>query len=195
MFVGGHFLLAHKELRFLFPVALYAPFLIGMLLDDRPGLLAWLQGASLGRALVALTLALNVTGFVLRTLIPVRQEIGVQQAIYRHQPRRLLLVGGRDPFRIGGRPSLFYRDPRLEVANLTDVGGGVVPSMLRAPALVAWMAPATVDTSALRCVVLYRSLPAWAAREPVWSRIQWAEPQAWTLARCGGAPDSGGAGP
>jgi GPI mannosyltransferase 3 len=188
-FVGGHFLLAHKELRFLFPVVLYAPFMIGMFLDDRPRLLAWFQRAALGRVLVALTLALNVAGLVLRTMIPVRQEIGVQQAIYRHQPRRLLLVEGRDPFRIGGRPSLFYRDPELEVGSLTDAGGGVVPSMLRTPSLVVWMAPAMVDTTALRCVVLYRNLPAWAAREPVWSRIQWAEPQAWTVARCGGVPD------
>jgi len=185
-FVGGHCLLAHKELRFLFPVAVYAPFLIGMSLDDRPRLVAWFKGARLGQVLVALTLALNLTGFVLRTLLPARQEIGVQQAIYRHQPRRLLLVGGRDPFRIGGRRSYFYRDPRLDVANLTDVAGGVVPDMLRIPALVVWMAPMTIDTEALGCVVLYRSLPDWAAREPTWSRIQWAEPQAWTVARCGG---------
>ena len=109
----------------------------------------------------------------------------MQQAIYRHSPRRLLLVNGQDPFRIGGRPSHFYRDPRLEVANLTDVGGGVVPSMLTTPALVAFRG--SVGDNALgRCSVLYRSLPVWATREPVWSRIQWAEPQAWTLVRCGG---------
>lgn len=194
-FVGGHCLLAHKELRFLFPVALCAPLLIGMSLDDHPHLLAWLRGTRLGRVLVALTLLLNLTGFMLRTLLPARQEIGVQQAIYRHQPRRLLLVGGRDPFRIGGRPSHFYRDPRLEVANLTDVGGAVVPSMLRTPALVAWAGLVAVDTTAVRCVVLYRSLPRWAEQEPVWSRIQWAEPQPWTVARCDGAPETGAVAP
>jgi phosphatidylinositol glycan class B len=185
-FVGGHCLLAHKELRFLFPVVLAAPLLIGMALDDHPDVLAWLRSSRLGRGVVGLTLALNLGGFLVRTALPARQEIGVQQAIYRQQPRRLLLVRGVDPFRIGGRPSHFYRNPGLEIANLTDVGGGVVPSMLRAPALVAWSGLALPDAALARCVIVYRSLPKWAVREPVWSRIQWAEPQAWTVARCGG---------
>lgn len=187
-FLGGHCLLAHKELRFLFPIALFAAFLFGMLLDDHPNLLAWFRRASLGRALVVLILPLNLTGLMLRTLLPVRQEIGVQRAIYSTSPQRLLLVGGKDPFRIGGRPSHFYRPAAMEVADLVDSTGAVMLSASHPPSLVAWLAPDTVDTAALHCEVLYRSLPAWTAREPVWSWIAWAEPQLWTVARCGGDP-------
>jgi phosphatidylinositol glycan class B len=190
-FVGAHSALGHKELRFLFPLLLAAPFLLGLALDDYPEVLGWLLGARGGRVLLGVLAVLSGAAFLVRLLVPARHEIAFQRAIYHHAPQRLLLVGVSDPFRIGGLASHFYRDPRLQVVSLPDATGGPALALLREPALVAFPGRIEIDTSHLRCVELYRSFPPLVEREPIWSRLEWAHPHQWTLARCvavAGAP-------
>lgn len=183
-FFLSHCLLGHKELRFLFPLSLCAPFLIGMALDDYPAVTRWAFHAHWGRVLSGAILALNALGFGLRMSHPARQEIGLLRAIYYARPQRLLIVDGRDPFIIGTLRTSFYRDPALVTANLTDAGGGLIPDMLRQPALVATPMTAPLDTTGISCETLFTGEPEWVLRPAIWSRIQWAEPRPWRLARC-----------
>jgi phosphatidylinositol glycan class B len=179
-----HCVLAHKELRFLFPLVLSAPFLGFLALQQFPAATRWLFHTRPGRSVWVTLTVLNASAFAIRMLIPARQEIGVQRAIYNSTPKRLLTLRGKDPFIMGGLPSYFYRDPDLRTLSLTDASGPVVAETLRQPALLVTYPLEPADTADLNCEILYRTVPVWAQREPVWSRLQWAEPQPWTLARC-----------
>jgi phosphatidylinositol glycan class B len=183
-FFLAHCLLSHKELRFLFPLAPIASFVALAGVESYPWTRSWLWSVPRARPWWILLAGLNAAGFAIRTLVPAREQIGVQHAIYENTPRRLLIVAGKDPYVLGGLHSHFYRDPDLRIANLTDVGGATVAAEAREPSLVAFPPFVPVDTSSLSCRVLYRTLPEWAQREPVRSWLRWAEPGPWALARC-----------
>jgi hypothetical protein len=179
-----HCLLAHKELRFLFPLVPIAPFLGFLALEGSPKVTRRLFSGSVPCVAWGILAVLNAVGLVVRAVAPAHEIVAIQRAIYQSLPQRLLIVDGKDPCAFAGLHSYFYRDPTLQTANLTDAGGEIIAGALRTPALVALLWPASLDTSRLSCVVLHWTLPAWAQREPVWSWLQWARPRPWTLARC-----------
>ncbi|HXI19863.1 MAG TPA: hypothetical protein VNH46_02180, partial [Gemmatimonadales bacterium] len=188
-FVGAHVVLAHKELRFLFPLVLAVPILMGLALDQLPGLAAWATERRVGRALLVTLVGLDAVGLGLRLAIPARPEIALQQRVYRVAARRLLVVRGEDPYRLGGLSSYFYRPPGLEIVNLLEVDGRPEPSQLAAGGLVALLDTTRVDLSGLRCGVIYRAVPAWMERPRIWSLLHPVELRPWTLERC--APMAG----
>jgi hypothetical protein len=153
-------------------------------LEAYPWVTRWAFHTRSGRVVCGVLIVLNALGFLVRTALPARQEIGLQRAIYYSLPKRLLIVRGNDPYLIGGRPSHFYRDPAPEVGNLTDVGGRMVRGIIREPALIALPTGTPVDTVQLSCQALYQTFPDWVIQSPIWPRLTWAEPKPWTLRRC-----------
>src|SRR5262249_2368654 len=90
-FFAIHCLIAHKELRFLFPLAAFAPVLLvlGLAASEgaRRGLLARLWSARhgmIGRALAAL----NLLALAAFTLVPTRPQLGFQRFVRDHYPDR-----------------------------------------------------------------------------------------------------------
>jgi len=113
-FAVGHSLLAHKELRFLFPLGPLAAAVPPLLLFD-PGLrLERLRGwLSRHRATVALLAGLDLAFLAALLLVPVRHDLSVQIALYRDLVRDpntevVLLQGARlsEPC-----PVVFLRPP------------------------------------------------------------------------------------
>jgi phosphatidylinositol glycan class B len=183
-FFLAHSLLGHKELRFLFPVLLAVPFLVCLSLDALPAVEQWWRHSRAGRALWYVLVLLDAVGLVLRLAIPARPEIAVQRAIYYSGATRLLIVGREDPFEMAGLNTHFYRRPGLVTDSISASSWGSDAGGVLQPFVVASRHPIVADSGGVSCQVLYRSFPAWVTREPLWSRLQWAEPRQWTLARC-----------
>lgn len=179
-----HCLLAHKELRFLFPLALFAPFLAAQGLEALPAKVRHVASSAPARAAWAVVVLLNMVGLAVRTVLPARQEIAVERAIYDERLTTLLIVRGSDPFTVGDLHPHFYRDPRLEVRELTGVAEGVRNGAFLNTVMAVWTASRGFDTTAVNCRIVYHSFPSWALLEPLPSGLRWARSDPWTLARC-----------
>lgn len=183
-FFLAHTLLGHKELRFLFPIALLTPFLAAQGIEALPpGVLKALSSRA-ARPFWALLVGLDLAACLLRTVIPARHEVAIEQAIYDNDVRQLYIVEGRDPYIVGDLRITFYRDPRLQLTDLGTPNRTLLGLALRTPATLAWPAAAGFDPAELRCQVLYRSLPAWTRQGWSGRALRWANPNPWTLARC-----------
>jgi phosphatidylinositol glycan class B len=190
-FFAVHCLLAHKELRFLFPLAPLAPFLAAQGLEAMPSRVRHAASSAPARIAWAVLVLLNVVGLAVRTILPARQEIAVERAIYYEHATRLLIVHGKDPFTVGDLHPHFYRDPRTEVRELTGVAEGAGNGEFLKSVLSVWPASAGFDTTTLSCRIVYRSFPAWSLPEPLPVGWRWARSDPWTLAWCW-ARDLGG---
>jgi phosphatidylinositol glycan class B len=184
-FLAVHCILAHKELRFLFPLAPLAGFIACQSLDLVPRLLRWGVARPV-RPVVWALLAANGLGLILRAAVPPHPEVELQRAIYQSGARHLLIVGGQDPYALGGLRvvSHYYRRPDLVTVNLTDASGAAIPDELRHPGWVVWSDYAPLDTTAFRCQTAYQIVPSWARSGPLAGLIRPLEPANWVLARC-----------
>jgi phosphatidylinositol glycan class B len=115
-FVLVHTLLAHKEMRFLFPVAVLAPSLLALGwtgLTRAPRL-----SAHAGRALLKAAFALNLCVLVVWPLVPNRPEVGFQRFVYRRFPERFeAVLLARSPFQCAGLPMHFYWPRELKLSE------------------------------------------------------------------------------
>jgi len=185
-FVAVHCLIAHKELRFLFPLAPVLPFLAFQGLEALPALARQAVASPRARLGWWMLAGINAAALVLRCLLPAYQTIGLQRAIYDSAPHRLLIADGEDPYALGGLrvESHFYRPSGLVLANLTDAGGDIVAEELQSPSLVVWSGVFPFDASRIACRPIYQSEPDWSRWEPLHTLLAWARSDRWTLARC-----------
>ena len=179
-----HCLIAHKELRFLFPLAAFAPVLLVLGVapseNARHGLLARLWDARrrmVGRALTAL----NLLALAAFTLVPTRPQLGFQRFVREHYPDRFnaYLLGAASPWTGQGLRMHFFRPAslRLEpVASLDDIERRGLPAFL-----VVTDSCTPLEPHSYACVPLYRSLPC-ALHELTGNRTR--RIPAWDLYRC-----------
>ncbi len=180
-----HSLIAHKELRFLFPVALATPFLCVLALapcgdrwDAWTGALWRRRHGIVGRAL----LVLNLLALAAFTSIPTRPQISFQRFIREHYPTgfEAIMTTPHSPWQANRLQMHFYRPEPLV---LHQVDRADLEGMVRRRFL--FVTPA-LDDGALRlrnyaCLPLYRSFPDWF-RHLAWAEID--RVPAWDLYRC-----------
>ncbi len=180
-FVLVHCLIAHKELRFLFPIALLTPALLVLAAVDRRG--AWWPVLEKPAARVALVtlLGIDLVALVALALLPLRPQIGFQRFAFRLAPERLeaVVLTSDTPWHHSGLPMHFYWPPSLELRRgiaLAEAAAG------RGRVLVVADAYASPAGSGLRCEALYRPYPAWtrslALKHPA------LHLRGWSLHRC-----------
>jgi phosphatidylinositol glycan class B len=180
-FVLVHLLLAHKEVRFLFPVAFLTPLCLVLAISPgEDGWDAWLRPLWAARRHLAVRalFGLNLLALAVLCLAPIRLELEFQKYVYRHFPdgfEAYLLT--HSPYD-RGLPMYFYRPARLELHPIDSVDEMVPASF--------YLVTDSFDDLAILdhahdCRVLYRSFPEWVrhldwfdwqARTPTWKLCQ-----------------------
>ncbi|MFI5183345.1 MAG: hypothetical protein ACHQNV_03020 [Vicinamibacteria bacterium] len=185
-FVVVHVLVAHKELRFLFPMATlslvlavlaFAP--LGDRWDRRLRPLWEARRHPVARVVVGL----NLVALAVFCLTPTQPQIGFQRFVWQHHPKHFegYLLTPFSPWVAAELPMHFYRPEELHlhpVASVTEVEALGLPRFLLITG--SFDAPEP-PASAYRCTPLYVSLPYWL-REVAGHRVE-AIP-AWNLYRC-----------
>ncbi|MEZ0313097.1 MAG: hypothetical protein ACAI38_15080, partial [Myxococcota bacterium] len=166
-FFLGHVVIAHKELRFLFPmVPLTTTLLVVTFQRFTVPLLALPRW---GRALVVLLLLPNLAYLVMNCVKPVRGEVLVLESIWdnSHTPRDLY-VADASPYAYRELAFGFYASPHVQLHYIDDYAA--VDRALaegRTPFLVYlsnnWLPP-EAERLADRCSVVHRSFPEWVQR-------------------------------
>jgi phosphatidylinositol glycan class B len=177
-YVLVHALIAHKEARFLFPLAFVAPVLATIALGElRPWPpLERVRGARVAAGGLAV---LNAAGLGVLCLVSSRPEVSFQRFVYESCPQRFE-AWLPTPFSPWVRNELtmhFYRPARLDLHqasapadaprfNVVMEGVGAVPT----------------PPPGYACTVRYQSLPSWVSRvEPLTGPVRLP---AFTLYRC-----------
>ena len=176
-FVAVHTLLAHKELRFLLPVAVLAPLLLVAAAWNGDGWLPALRARVCRVALGAL-FAFDLLALVALILVPQRPEIGFQRFAYRLEPGRfeaVLLGNTPSPWRAGGLPMHFYQPRELALSQAEGLG-----QLPRRRYLVVLGAFGRPQAAGFSCRTLYRSFPDWLA--PLGPHLD--PRRGWSLHRC-----------
>jgi hypothetical protein len=172
-----HCAIAHKELRFLFPIAMLSPLLLALAVGGVP----WRRWP---RVLAGGVVALDLVALVALCTLPAQPQV----AFLRFAARRF--PAGLEAFQATRFSPWVWR-------GLTLYFYGAPPPGLRpwpgAPALVAagtqrldlvassWEGPPA--TYPYVCRPLYRSVPDWLSRRG-WPRGGGTPPAAWDLYRC-----------
>lgn len=172
-----HCAIAHKELRFLFPIAMLSPLLLALGLGvtvRRP----WL------RALAKGLLAYDLCGLVALSLLPAQPQVAFQRFVRHRFPQGLhaFVATPVSPWVRHGLTMYFYGplppDLRPWPGGAALDGEGVTRLDL---IVFSWDAPP--PTEPYTCRPIYRSIPAWLSRRG-WPRSPSARPLAWDLLRC-----------
>jgi phosphatidylinositol glycan class B len=178
-----HALIAHKELRFLFPLFLLAPVLCVLALApsadrwDR-----WLAPIrNHGGVAVRVLAGLNLVALAAFCLIPTRPQLGFQRFALRLMPARFeaYLLQTSSPWITAKLPMNFYRPRQLRLHPAADLGEVERLGLPRFLLITSWCAPPR--TFAYACAALYRPLPCWL-REVRGVRVD--RIPAWDLYRC-----------
>jgi len=171
-FVLVHSMIGHKELRFLFPIAIFLPFMAGLALQSFPGRGKWLEWRAVKEFLVAL-ICLNAVALVVRSANPPREDIALLRAIHSVQGLPLYYEGARSPYEMTpGVQSHFYRPARLTVGNRPP------------PATDLLLATPSLDVGKSGCTVVFPAEPPWPRLHALRISLMNAKPREWTLARC-----------
>jgi len=157
-FVLVHALIAHKEMRFLFPLAPLAPYLLALAAAPRGELAPWLRRRPARVALQAF-LVLDLVGLAALTVVPTRPDIGLQRYVYRRWPDRFeaFLLSSDSPWADGALQMHFYRPRELHLDPLASLD-----SIKERPRALVIAGP--FDRPAqpgFSCEALYRPFPAW----------------------------------
>jgi phosphatidylinositol glycan class B len=166
-FVLTHVALAHKEMRFLFPVAPFGPTLL-VLAGSRGEHWLPLLGSRWVRLVLSLLLAANLAGLAGLTLVSLRPGTAFQRYVYRTWPDRFVAVqlSPTSPWSSAGLEMHFYRPRELALHRARSLeetepnrrGFLVVAS--------AWEEP---SASGIACQPLYRPFPRWVRSLETWS--------------------------
>jgi GPI mannosyltransferase 3 len=175
-YVGVHSLLAHKESRFLFPIAMLLPLLVPMAahpkLHGESGLVekwsALLRSFPASRGFKIL-LAINLVALAYLTLAPTRKEVVLQRHIFRSNPQKVEVATFKTdhPFQSLGMPAYFYRPEAVSVTDLkeeTEIETFHRNWCLTAPTAPAWILTrggleAPQNQTLQKCPVKYESFP------------------------------------
>jgi phosphatidylinositol glycan class B len=180
--------LAHKELRFLFPVAVLGPVFVGLAVtlgDDRLGRRLrrlWERRQNpIGRGLFAL----NLAGLVAFSTLPCGLEIRFQRFVYDRMPDGLeaAVRTRRSPYLWGtGNHMYFYRPSRLVLQPPWAVDDDVAAGVHRFHVITPSFVDADTIAPGYECEPLYRSFPYWGGH---FDWFGWQDrTMTWDLYRC-----------
>jgi phosphatidylinositol glycan class B len=185
-FVVAHSLVSHKEMRFLFPIALATPFLCVLALapsgdrwDGRTRVLWRARRGLAGRAL----LALNLLALAVFSLTPTRPQLSFQRFVRSHHPRRFeaYMSTPFSPWETEGLNMYFYRPDALVLRQVADVAGAEEHGEARFLLVTEALDPAPSRARGYTCVARYRAFPSWLPES--WLRALERVP-AWDLYEC-----------
>lgn len=182
-----HEWIAHKELRFFFPIAAAWPILGAQVIDSFRNInwgakgwrwLGWFLAVNNGLALLALA------------FVPFARTVQFYEGVYRQIPPNArsfeLYTNGRDPYEVLGTPIHFYRPKGLAVRRFQD--HAEIAALLKNRDEPLWLfdprfeLPAEVAAKIPSCAPSYQTLPGWV-RAFNWGG--WLErANVWTLYRC-----------
>lgn len=181
-----HEIIAHKELRFFYPIALAGPILMaqGWVTGLRPGI------QKIARAIWIFLVVNNFIALAVLTVVPFSRVVQFYEGLYDLIPPGAtqfeLYAGDRDPYEVLGTSIYFYRPKALIVRRFTSYedldlvlakkpqGFWLFHPRFRLEGVAAQMAP--------HCEPRFRTLPPWI------ERLDWggwlARTNAWTLYYC-----------
>ncbi len=169
--------IAHKELRFLFPIAMLSPLLLAFALEGVP----WRRWA---RVLAGGVVALDLVGLAALCALPAQPQVAFLRFVTRRFPAGLEAVSTTpsSPWVRGKLTLYFYGPPpagfRPWPGAADLVGSGVARLNL---VVSSWDPPPA--TAPYACRAIYRSVPEWLSRRG-WPRVAGKPPPAWDLFRC-----------
>jgi len=174
-----HSAIAHKELRFLFPIAMLAAPLLVLAAGGLPR--RWWA-----RVVAAGVLACNLAGLALGCLLPAQPQVAFLRFASRRFPWGLeaFVASPRSPWVSGELTMWFYGPPPPGLRRWTGASDLVAGGTRRFNLLTSsWDPLPPVEPYA--CRALYRSAPEWMSRHG-WPAGAGAAPRAWDLFRCVG---------
>lgn len=198
-YVLVHSLLAHKEARFLFPVAMLTPLMVPMAAQQ----IAQTGGKWAERAAGALRalpskwifkvlLAWNLIALAYLTTCTTRKEMSVQRQLFSADPEHAVVLhwGTPHPYQSTGMPSYFYRSRQADILQIRD-GAHLAQALgqwcLDKPS--NWVhvftrgGPSRPSALAVdSCDVAYESLPEFKVIPDTW-RLE--KNSVWLVRRCG----------
>lgn len=120
-----HSLIAHKEMRFLFPLALFAPAFL--LLGYGPGI-RWISFSKWiwnfrKTGWIKFFAVTNILALLFLMLAPTRTEISLQKEIYTLSDGKAFggFLMGRDPYIVGDYPMHYYQPKRFYLQTLQSI--------------------------------------------------------------------------
>ena len=180
-FVLVHCLIAHKELRFLFPIAPLLPTLLVLAVVGAGG--AWWRPLTrpAARPVLLLLLCLDLVALAALLAFSTRPMIGIQRFVFRLAPERFeaVVLSPYTPWHLGRQPMHFYRPGSLELRLGLPLDEAAAP---RRPFFVVTEAFDDPRRPGLACETLYRPFPSWLA--PLTQRHPALGLRGWSLHRC-----------
>jgi len=152
-FLVAHFVIGHKEARFLFPVLYFLPLMLGMSFE-KLALERRFFPKKLGFWKKGISVFWGFNGFLLLAVMfhPADKDIDLYQAVYQ-SGRTFLWFEDINPYdRAGGRVQ-YYRRPELQIKEHKPGERVDVPSV--------WVTPLNVPPPQEGLKLLYQSAPRW----------------------------------
>lgn len=188
-----HEWIAHKELRFFFPIASAGPLLVTLSLYSKkarrlfsisPAAWAWLKWPWY------FLLVNNCLALVMFSVTPIARTVQYYEAVYDRLPpapeKFILYTKGRDPFEVLGTPIYFYRPVQLEVRHFDQYSELATQSQQSSGTF--WLfspgfdAPSELATVLPQCQRSFRTLPSWVQ---YFNYMDWiSRANVWSLYRC-----------
>ena len=180
-----HCLISHKEMRFLFPVAVLTPVLVVLALA--PGGDRWYRWLRVlrqyRRPLASVFIALDLVALALFCLTPSNPQLGFQRFVRHQYPKRFeaYLLTPYSPWEAERLSMYVYRPETLTLhpaASFAEIGAQRPPRCLVITGSFDRLALPERDYS---CRPLYRSLPLWLRDVP---GLRVERVPAWNLYEC-----------
>jgi hypothetical protein len=177
-----HCAIAHKELRFLFPIAMLSPVLLALAFRG----VAWRGWA---RALAGVVVAFDLVALTALCVLPAEPQVAFLGFVAERFPSGLegYMASPTSPWVWHELTMYFYGRPPAELRPWPGASPLVAAGVTRFELVTSsWEGPPPADTYACRPV--YRSLPDWLPR--VGAALAGPKPPApeWDLFRCRRAP-------
>ena len=169
--------LAHKEVRFLFPIAMLSPLLLALAVGGVP----WRRWM---RVLAGVVVALDLVALAALSVLPARPQVAFLQFVARRFPDGLeaFQATPSSPW-VRGKLTMYFYGPPPPGLRAWPGAPALVATGVERLNLVAssWDGPPA--TTPYLCRPLYRSVPEWLSRR-AWLRAVGTPPSAWDLFRC-----------
>ncbi len=181
--------IAHKELRFLFPIAMLSAPLLVLAIGPLPRR-AW------GRAVAVALLAYDLVGLSGLCLLPARSVVPFQRFVSQRFPHGLeaFVVPSRSPWAVEQNTMFFYVAPPAGLRRWPGVSTLLAERTAQFDLLTSAWDPLRLVAPYV-CRPLYRSVPEWISSRG-WPAKGGKAPVAWSLDHCAlpvpGAPAATG---
>jgi hypothetical protein len=172
-----HCVIPHKELRFLFPIAMLSPLLLTLAVEGT----RWRRWA---RVLAGGVVALDLVALAALCVLPAQPQVAFQRFVARRFPAGLssFVATPSSPWVRDKLTLHFYGPPPPGLRTWPGAPALVAAGVVRLNLVASsWDGPPA--TAPYECRPLYRSVPDWLSRHG-WPPAGGRPPAAWDLFRC-----------